>query len=85
MYLLGNHYQMKMKTIHQGVRLRSTSTAYLLWIKETHNLSQKALDDIVQSTLVSATVKSVCVNIANLLQSNAQEEDDVLQTSHGKL
>ena len=64
-----------------GVQLRSTSAAYLLRIKETHNLSQKALDDIVQSTntLVSAAVKSVCVNIANQLQNNAQEEDDMLQ------
>jgi hypothetical protein len=49
-----------------------------LRIKETHNLSQKALDDIVQgtNTLVSAAVKSVCVNIANQLQNNAEEEDD---------
>ena len=64
-----------------GVQLRSTSAAYLLRIKETHNLSQKALDDIVQgtSTLVSAAVKSVCFNIVNQLHNNAQEEDDVLQ------
>lgn len=61
-----------------GVQLRCTSAAYLLRIKETHNLSQKALDDIVQgtNTLVSAAVKSVCVNIANQLQNNAEEEDD---------
>ena len=43
-----------------GVQLRSTSVAHLLWIKETRNLSQKALDDIV---LVSAAVKSVCVKV----------------------
>ena len=47
-------------------------------IKETHNLSQKALDDIVQgtNTQVSAAVKSVCVNIANQFQNNAEEDDD---------
>jgi len=28
---------------------------------------------------VSTAVKSVCVNIENQLQNNAQEEDDVLQ------
>ena len=51
----------------QNEQLRNTSAAYLLRIKETHNLSQKALDDIVQSTssLVSTAVKSVCINIAN--------------------
>ena len=61
-----------------GAQLRCTSAAYLLRIKETHNLSQKALDDIVQgtNTLVSAAVKSVCVNTANQLQNNAQEEGD---------
>ena len=31
-------------------QLRNTSAAYLLWIKETYNLSQKALDDTVQLT-----------------------------------
>lgn len=67
---------MKMKTIHWVYS--SGALAYLLQIKETHNLSQKALDDIVQgtNTLVSAAVKSVCVNIANQLQNNAEEEDD---------
>ena len=50
-------------------QLRNTSAAYLLQLKKTYNLSQKALDDIIQitSTLVSAAVKSVCVNIANKL------------------
>ena len=64
-----------------GDQLRSTSAAYLLRTKEMHNLSQKAVDDIVQSanTLVSTGVKSVCVNIANQLQNIVQEEDDVLQ------
>ena len=40
------------------------SVAYLLWIKETYNLLQKALDDIVQitSTLISAAVMEACVN-----------------------
>lgn len=61
-----------------GEQLRCTSAAYLLQIKETHNLSQKALDDIVQgtNTLVSAAVKSVCVNIANQLQNNADDDDE---------
>ena len=45
-----------------GDQLRSTSAAYLLRIKEMHNLSQTAVDDIVQSanTLVSTAVKSLC-------------------------
>ena len=64
-----------------GDQLRSTSAAYLLRIKEMHNLSQTAVDDIVQSTntLVSTAVKSVCVNIANQLQNIVHEDDDVLQ------
>jgi len=64
-----------------GDQLRSTSAAYLLRIKEIHNLSQTAVDDIVQSanTLVSTAVKSVCVNIASQLQNIVQQEDDVLQ------
>ena len=63
-----------------GDQLRSTSTAYLLRIKEMHNLSQTAVDEIVQSTntLVSTAVKSVCVNIANQLQNIVHEDDDVL-------
>ena len=58
-----------------GDQLRSTSAAYLLRIKEMHNLSQTAVDDIVQSTntLVSTAVKSVCVNIANQLQNIVHE------------
>lgn len=62
-------------------QLRSTSAAYLLRIKEMHNLSQNALDDIVQSTntLVSTAVKSVCINIAKQLQNNALELDDLLE------
>ena len=50
-------------------QLRNKSVAYLLWIKETYNLLQKALDDIVQitSTLISAAVMAACVNIANKL------------------
>ena len=64
-----------------GDQLRSTSAAYLLRMKEMHNLSQTAVDDIVQSTntLVSTAVKSVCVNIANQLQNIVHEDDDVLQ------
>lgn len=64
-----------------GDQLRSTSAAYLLRIKEMHNLSQTAVDDIVQSinTLVSTAVKSVCVNIANQLQNIVHEDDGVLQ------
>ena len=31
-------------------QLRNTSAAYLLQLKETYNLSQKALDDIIQIT-----------------------------------
>ena len=65
----------------QNEQLRNTSAAYLLRIKETHNLSQKALDDIVQSTssLVSTAVKSVCINIANKLLNMEEEEDHVIQ------
>ena len=65
----------------QNEQLRNTSAAYLLRIKETHNLSQKALDDIVQSTssLVSTTVKSVCINIANKLLNMEEEENHVIQ------
>ena len=52
-------------------QLRYTSAAYLLRMKETHNLPQKALDDIVQNTktLVSEAVKTVCVSFANQLQN----------------
>ena len=62
-------------------QLRNTSAAYLLQLKETYNLSQKALDDIIQitSTLVSAAVKSVCVNIANKLLIMEKDEYHVLQ------
>ena len=62
-------------------QLRNTSAAYILRIKETHNLTQKALDDVVQSTssLVSTAVKSVCVNIANKLWNMEEEENHVLQ------
>ena len=65
----------------QNEQLRNTSAAYLLRIKETHNLSQKALDDIVQSTssLVSTAVKSVCINIANKLLNMEEEENHVIQ------
>ena len=61
-------------------QLRNKSVAYLLWIKETYNLLQKALDDIVQntSTLISA-VMAACVNIANKLLNMEEEENHVLQ------
>ena len=61
-------------------QLRNKSEAYLLWIKETYNLLQKALDDIVQntSTLISA-VMAACVNIANKLLNMEEEENHVLQ------
>ena len=66
----------------QKEQLRNTSAAYLLQLKETYNLSQKALDDIIQitSTLVSAAVKSVCVNIANKLL--IMEKDEYRVTKH---
>ena len=62
-------------------QLRNKSVAYLLWIKETYNLLQKALDDIVQitSTLISAAVMAACVNIANKLLNMEEEENHVLQ------
>ena len=62
-------------------QLRNTSAAYLLQLKETYNLSQKALDDIIQitHTLVSAAVKSVCVNIANKLLIMEKLKYHVLQ------
>ena len=65
---------------------RNTSAAYLLRIKETHNLSQKALDDIVQSTssLVSTAVKSVCINIADKLLNMEEEENHVIQNITGQ-
>ena len=65
----------------QNEQLRNTIAAYLLRIKETHNLSQKALDDIVQSTssLVSTAVKSVCINIADKLLNMEEEENHVIQ------
>ena len=62
-------------------QLRNKSVAYLLWIKETYNLLQKALDDIVQitSSLISAAVMAACVNIANKLLNMEEEENHVLQ------
>ena len=62
-------------------QLRNTSAAYLLQLKETYNLSQKALNDIIQitSTLVSAAVKSVCVNITNKLLIMEKDKYHVLQ------
>ena len=51
------------------VDMRATSAAYLMRIKETHNLAQKALDDIIKSTtvLVNEAVKSVCANAVKQL------------------
>ena len=70
----------------QNEQLRNTIAAYLLRIKETHNLSQKALDDIVQSTssLVSTAVKSVCINIADKLLNMEEEENHVIQNITGQ-
>lgn len=55
------------------IEIRKSCAAFLLRIKETHNLPQLALDEIIQSTtaLVDDAVKSVCVNVANQLQEKA--------------
>ena len=51
-------------------------------LKEAHNLSRAALNDIVQNTttIVYDAVKSACVNIVNHIKNEVQENNVVLQT-----
>ncbi|EDO36380.1 predicted protein [Nematostella vectensis] len=62
-------------------QLRCTNAAHLLRLKEAHNLSQVALDNIVQNTttIVTDAVKCTCANIVNQMKNLEQRDNEGLQ------
>ena len=56
--------------IEGHLEMKKAFAAYLMRIKEMHNLAQNSLEDIIRSTttIIDNASKSVCVNIARQLQ-----------------
>lgn len=63
---------------HEAIKnpLRCARAAYLLRIKETHNLTQAAVNDIVMNTkmLIQDAVEKTCETIVKKLQNNTGED-----------
>ena len=61
---------------YEFTRLKCSRAAYLLRIKETHNLTQKALNDIVANTnmLIQDAVETICETVVSKLRETTGED-----------